>query len=468
MNLEITDAKSMTINPLSIFYRSIDRWQVYPSGSVEISWKCDPNAVLAIVQAGNLDLAGVSRSNLDLVDTYFDRLLIIDESRATQCSQVLVTTIVDNLYRWQTCTERSRSSLSTGASALTSSPLHSDNCWFNWIAAMTAKVAFHIWRKIPSSQQSAELFERLIMPTLSVQDLFSGFNPQYQPDLFIGLQGWTYRVVKYHTYTNLRANGHPYFGLSNLGIVARSSYKQMRIALVANIVPAQLELDISICKIFKSYLDRSRIGVNKLELVNWQEILAAVQGISIDMTIEELGSRIDRVGSLIRATASPVLHSYDDRSQSISIDRYASSPLSEIDESPQILGQLFTIIDRFITDLPAEAKKIVVLYHHQNLKQKEVAALIAQDRIAMAESKNSETPRSWAELSPAEITKLVNNYQTKVSRKLGDIYLDLLDNIYTQISHPEGKAADPNSLAIEAIKQLLEQYFRQINPPSIT
>ncbi len=445
----------MTINPFSIFYRSIDRCQVHPSGSVQISWKCDPKAVLAICQAGNLDLGGVSRSNLDLVDTYFDTL------GETQSSQVLITTIVDNLYRW-------RKARSNGESALIQSPLDSNNCWFNWIGAMTAKAACHIWRKIPNAQQSAELFERLITPTLSVQDLLAGFDPQYQPDLFVGLQGWTYQVVKYHAYTNLRANGHPYFGLSNLGIVARSSYKQMRVALVANIVPAQLELDISICKVFKNYLERSKVSANRLGLNDWQEILTAVQAISINLTIAELGSRIDRVGSLIRAAASPLVHSYDDLSQSISIDLYASSPLLDIDESVQILGQLFTIIDRFINNLPAEYQKIVMLYHHQHLKQKEVAALIAQDRFALVRSKDSEMSRSWAELSLTEITKLTNNYQTKVSRKLGDIYLDLLDNIYTQISHPEGKAADRNSLAIEAVKQLLEQYFRQANSTRIT
>jgi hypothetical protein len=236
------DAKSMTINPLSIFYRSLDRWQIHPSGSVHISWKCDPKAVLAVCQAGNLDLGGVSRSNLELVNTYFDRL------GETQSSQVLITTIVDNLYRW-------RKARSNGKSALTQSSLDSNNCWFNWIGAMTAKAACHIWRKIPSSQQSPELFERLVTPTLSVRDLLAGFDPQYQPDLFVGLQAWTYRVVRYHAYTSLRANGYPYFGLSNLGIVARASYKQMRMALVANIVPAQLELDISICKVFKNYLD---------------------------------------------------------------------------------------------------------------------------------------------------------------------------------------------------------------------
>jgi hypothetical protein len=449
------DAKSMTINPLSIFYRSLDRWQIHPSGSIQISWKCDPKAVLAVCQAGNLDLAGVSRSNLDSVDTYFDRLLIVEGLEETQSSQILMAKIVDNLYR----------------SALIQSSLDSNNCWFNWIGAMTAKAACHIWRKIPSAQQSPELFERLVTPTLSVRDLLAGFDPQYQPDLFIGLQGWTYRVVRYHIYTSLRANGHPYFGLSNLGIVARSSYKQMRMALVANIVPAQLELDISICKVFKSYLERSKIGANKLGLTDWQEILAAVQAISlaeplqrrIDLTIAELGSRIDRVGSLIRAAASPVVHSYDDRSRAISIDRYASLPAPDIDESPQVSGQLFTIIDRFIHDLPAEAQKIVVLYHHQHLKQKEVAALIAQDRFALAKSKDCEISRAWTELSPAEITKLTNNYQTKVSRKLGDIYIALLDNIYDRISHPEGKTADRNSLAIEAVKQLLEQYFRSSN-----
>jgi hypothetical protein len=444
----------MTINPLSLFYRSLDRWQIHPSGSVQISWKCDPDAVVAISQAGNLDISGVARSNLDLVNTYFDGL------GELQCQQALITTIVDNLYRWR--------SLSNGESALAQSSLKSDNCWFNWIAGMTTKAACHIWQKIPSSQQSAELFERLITPTLSVQDLLTGFDPQYQPNLFVGLQGWTYQVVKYHAYTSLRTNGHPYFGLSNLGIVARSSYKQMRVALAANIVPAQLESDITICKIFKTYLERSKISANKLELADWQEILVAVQAISIELTIEELGSRIDRVGSLIRAHASPVVQSYDDRSRSISIDRYASLPAPEIDESTQVLGQLFPIIDRFINELPREARKILVLYHHQHLKQKDVAIIIAQDRFAMARSNDDQLPRSWAELSSTEITKLKHNYQTKVSKKLGDIYLNLLGKIYTQIPHPEGKPAHLNSLAIEAVKQLLEQYFRQSNSTKIT
>jgi hypothetical protein len=444
----------MTINPLSIFYRSLDRWQIYPSGSVQISWKCDPDAVVAVSQAGNLDLAGVARSNLDLVNAYFDGL------EELQCQQVLLTTIVNNLYRWR--------SLSNGESALVQSPLKRDNCWFNWIGVMTVKAACHIWRKIPSSQQSAELFERLVTPTLSVQDLLAGFDPQYQPNLFIGLQGWTYQVVKYHAYTSLRANGHPYFGLSNLGIVARSSYRQMRAALVANIVPTQLESDISICKIFKTYLERSNISVNKLGLADWQEILTVVRSLSIDLTIEELGSRIDRVGSLIRAHASPVVQSYDDQSCSISVDRYATLSPPDFDESAQVFGQLFTIIDQFINELPVEAKKMVVLYHHQHLKQKDIAVLIAQDRFEMASTRDFQTPRSWAALSPAEITKLTNNYQTKVSRKLGDIYLDLLDSIYTQIPHPEGKTANRNSLAIEAVKQLLEQYFSQVKSIQVT
>ena len=436
----------MTINPLSIFYRSLDRWQLYPSGSVQISWNCDPAAVVAVSQAGNLDISGVARSNLDVVNTYFDGL------EELLCHQVLITNIVDNLYR----------------SALAQSPADRHNCWFNWIGVITAKAACHIWHKIPSSQQSPELFERLITPTLSVRDLLAGFDPQYQPNLFVGLQGWTYQVIKYHTYTNLRTNGHPYFGLSNLGIVSRSSYKRMRTALVANIVPDQVELDISICKVFKDYLERSKISVNKLESNDWQEILGAVRSIDIQLTIAELGSRIDRVGGLIRADASPVVQSYDDRDRAISIDRYASLSPPDLDESAQILGQLFKIIEQFINNLPKSEQKIVELYHHQHLKQKEIARLIAQDRFELAASRNDRISRAWTELSLAEITTLTNNYQTKVSRKLGSIYLDLLDNIYSQVPHPEGKSAERNSLAIAAIKQLLEQYFSQINFTKVT
>ena len=108
------------------------------------------------------------------------------------------------------------------------------------------------------------------------------------------------------------------------------------------------------------------------------------------------------------------------------------------------------------------------LYHHQHLKQTEIAVLIAQDRFELAASKRDQISRSWAELSSAEITKLTNNYQTKVSKKLGSVYIDLLDNIYRQLPHPEGKTAQLNSLAISAIKQLLEQYFNQVNSDRIT
>lgn len=399
-----------------------------------------------VSKAGNLDYSGVPRSDLDLVNAYFDRVLMVDESEELQYSQVLVTTIVDNLYR----------------SALAQATPANNNCWFNWIGFMTAKVACRIWRKIPSSQQSPELFERLVTPTLTVQELLTGFDPQYQPDLLVGLQGWTYQVVKYHLYTNLRKNGHPYLGLSNLGIVARSSYKQMRLALAGSIAPNQLELDISICKVFKNYLQRSKVSANELEPDDWQEILGAVRSIGINVTVEELGGQIDRVGSLIRAHASPVIQSYDDQFLSIEADRYASLSPPDLDELAPVFGQIFTIIDRFIHDLPGEARKIVELYHPQHLNQKSIGIIIAQDRIELAASRDSQS-RPWVELSPAEIEKIANNYQTKVSLKLGKIYKSLLDNIHTKISHPDGKVGQRNSLAIQSVKQLLDQYFRQAN-----
>jgi hypothetical protein len=396
----------MPLNPLSIFYRVPARWELHPAGYVSISWKCDPDAIPAIGRAGNFDVSGVSSTNIEAMNNYFDRLLIADPE--------LTNTIVTNLYRV----------------AFKQQKLIRNNCWFNFITSMTVKAACHTWNKIPKPHQSEELFERLVTPTLSIQQLLAGFNPEYQPHLLVGLQAWTYQVVKYNSFADLRTNGHPYFGLSNLGVVSRSSYKLIRTALVGNITTSQIELYISICKVFKNYLARSSVSTNKLASKHWQELLVEVRSIDIKIAIAELQGIVDRVGSLIRAYHSLIVEKYDDPHRSILIDRCTSLLEPNISESTQVFSQLFTIIDRFISSLPTESQQIITLRHQQRLKQ-------------------------------GDIAKLIFKHQSKVSRKLGEIYLDLIDLIHTQVPHPDGGDAKKNSRAIEAIEQLLEQYFHR-------
>lgn len=416
----------MILNPLSIFYRVPDRWQLHPAGYVQISWKCDPDAVRAISTVGNLDLADLALTNLVAVNSYFDRVLTIDRE--------LISLIVNNLYQI----------------ALKQQPI-SNNCWFNFIGFMTIKVAIHTWNGVPKPQQSEELFDRLIAPNLTVQDLLRGFNPDYQANLLIGLQAWTYRVVQYNAFAALRANGHPHFGLSNLGVVSRSSYKLIREALAGNISADCLDSYRSICKLFKDYLARSTIGTNRLELQHWQELVIELKlSLSIALTVAELRSRIELVGSLLRAQASPTIERSDNL-QSHSISYQPALPAVDINESSQLVGQLFTVIDRFMTSLAPETQKIFALRHHQKLKQNSIAAMIARDR----------DPVQWETLSQADIDQLINKIQPIVSRRLGKGYLNLLDDVYAQISHPDGKQVIKNSIAIEAVRQLLDQYFRQ-------
>jgi hypothetical protein len=396
----------MPLNPLSIFYNVLDRWQLHPSGYVDISYKCDPGAIRTIGKSGNLDFAGISLVNIDLVNTYFDRLLITDPNS--------LPIIVDNLYRI----------------ALTQPASIGDNCWFNFIGAMTTKVALHTWKKIPQPQQREELFEQLIAPSLSVESLLAGFNPQYQSNLLVGLQAWTYTVVRNNSFANLRTSGNPYFGLSNFGIVTRSSYKTIQMALLQQFAPSEVESYVSICKVFKTYLSRSKVSTDRLELSNWEDILVEVRARSIMTTVEELRDRIELIGSLIRKYDSPTIQTYDDANRSISIDNdcnFASLD-PEIEGSTWGLPELFVIIDRFIDSLSAESRQIIQLRHHQQLKHKDIAAIVARD-------------------------------QPYISKHLGKLYLKLLDSIHSQASHPDGGESQKNSQALKAVEELLSQYF---------
>jgi hypothetical protein len=398
----------MPPNPLSVFYSVLDRWQLHPSGYVDRSYKCDPDAIRTIGKAGKIDLVGISLVNINEVNTYLARLSIADPD--------LTAKVVDNLYRL----------------ALDRSPPLRDNCWFNFITAMTIKVALHTWVKIPKPQQSEELFEQLIAPNLAVESLLERFNPRYQSNLLAGLQAWTYTVVRNNSFANLRANGNPYFGLSNFGVVTRSSYKTIKAALFCQVAPSQIESYISICKVFKSYLSRSKLSTARLELNNWQDILAAVRSLSIMITVEELREYIELIGSLIRKYDRPTIEPYDDTNRSISIDKDLKfiSPAPEIEGADRTLAELFIIVDRFMNSLSLESRQIIQLRHQQKLKHKDIAAIVPRD-------------------------------QPYISKHLGKTYLKLLDLIHTQVSHPDGCQGNKNSQALKAIEELISQYFHQ-------
>ena len=417
-------AKSMTSNSLAQFYTIPDRWQFTAGRRVHLSWKCDRDAIVEICQAGDLNLNGLARSNLSAINDYLDRQIALDPQ--------LVTIIVDRLYQ---------------AALDPEPPQFNRNCWYNFIAAMTAKVACHIWQKIPPSIQSPELFDRLITPKLSVEDLLAGFDPQYQPNLFAGLQAWTYKVVKYKTYKDIRDKGDPYFGLSNLGIVARSSYKSMRIAMAGNIASTHLDLYLSVCKVFKHYLGKSKVSANQVKLDDWQAILAELRSIQIEISIDELRGWIDRVGNLIRADSTLIISSYDDTDRLSTLQVDFVAPISS--EPDPLLGELSILVARFINDLPRKDRDIAFLRHAKKLKQREIGEFIAKEIKGL----------DWELLPAVERDKLIHNYGATSCKKLQKIYSNLLDLIHTNIPHPDQKQPTKNSIAIEAIKQILEQYF---------
>jgi RNA polymerase sigma factor (sigma-70 family) len=395
----------MPSNPLSVFY-SVPRWEFTSSGYIQISWRCDPDAIPAISRAGNFDLAGISIANLQAVNAHLDQLISSDPG--------LTTVVVTNLYRVASSQQN----------------LIRHNCWFNFIAAMTVKAALHSWQKIPKSQQSEDLFERLITPTLSIKQLLTRFDPTYQPNLLVGLQAWTYNAVRYNSFSYLRANGDPYFGLSNFGVVSRSSWSETCEALSGNLTTEQIKSYKSISKIFKDYLSQARIRVDRLELNHWQKVVDELSLRSINLSIDQLREHIDRIGYLIRAARSPIVKKYDDPSLLPIINSQTTYSESDIEELDETFGQIFAVVDQFFQKLASEDRQIIILRHHQKLTQQKIAQLTTQD-------------------------------QSQVSRQLGKIYFNLLDCLHSQIPTPDGVSICKNSQAIAAAKHLFARYFQQ-------
>ncbi|WP_310411860.1 hypothetical protein [Chamaesiphon sp. OTE_8_metabat_110] len=395
----------MPLNPLSVFYR-VPMWKLaFEQGlpRIKISWRCDPEAVSQIARAGNLEITGISLVDLLAVNAYFDGLLLTD------CQ--LTNLVVTNLYRL----------------AATDANPGGHNCWFNFITAMTFKAALHTWQKVPKYQQSEELFERLTTPILNLRQLFDRFDPEYDPNLLAGLQAWTYRVVAYNSFAYLRKHGDPYFRLSNLGVVSRSSWLTIRTATIGNIGSDRIDPYLTVCKLFKSYLERKKIRVNNLELHHWQEICVEISSKSIEITSDELRSIIERIGGWIRTQANPIIEKYD---PNLLISIEGSAELSEPDslDSNAHLRQIFALLGQFIGSLPAPTRKLVELRHQHQLNQVSIAKMMSID-------------------------------QSQVSRQLGKIYLNLLDVMHSQIPHPDGIKSQKNSLAIATARSLIDKYF---------
>jgi RNA polymerase sigma factor (sigma-70 family) len=329
----------------------------------------------------------------------------------------------------------------------------SHRIWRNFVCYMSEKLASNLWHRLPPHKQMDEvltLFQNADL--LEPGKLFKNFNPGYDRDLLNGIERWTYRVLRNFIYSQIR-DREPLFGLTNLGVVARSTQVCIRNALWGNSSQDRLELDIFLVQIFKNYLKRSQVRTDRLQASDWDEIDRECQRqwhkLDRDLpplSIAQIKDELSFIGNCIRQAANISIDSLDrplvgvasagrenrDLNYTITDTIVEVNTVDREDEATvwsAAYVRLFLIIKQTIVDLDPFDREILELRYRDGLKQEEISVKIAKD-------------------------------QTTISRKLRSIEKKILVNIHQQINHPDEKAGKIESTAIAGMKAALKQFYQ--------
>jgi RNA polymerase sigma factor (sigma-70 family) len=296
---------------------------------------------------------------------------------------------------------------------------------------------------LPSANQDEEIFHELCdVNFFNVETLFSGFDPERRTEpnrdseLSIRIKRYTRRKL-WNCIRSKRREKEPYFGLSNRGVVAKSTKGYIKKALKDNISIHRFNLDEILANVYKDYLKKTGyfqddenppIRANQLQENDWKIICQKCQDNIAELT--------DVDWEIIRKERDNENCNFSLNPQSISIEfikdelycigkrvRKYKLPKPQPKTEPD-LSSLFPVIERSLEQLNPEDRRIIELDFRDGLNQTKTAQIIGID-------------------------------QPQVCRKLREI----LRKIIRQAPNYTGQTIDKD--LIKSVKQALKQFYRK-------
>jgi hypothetical protein len=183
--------------------------------------------------------------------------------------------------------------------------LHST--WVNFVQYMAVKLACNLWHRLPPLQRTEERFHQFHQASLfPPESLFNNFNHERNHDLLDGIERWTYRVLRNFIYSKIRGQ-ELYFGLSDLGVVSKSTRSYISKILNSSGSKDRIELDIFLVKIFKEYLKRSTARTNQLQTSDWEiinqeccKLWNKSHQTPLQLSIDEIQTELNFIGKYVR------------------------------------------------------------------------------------------------------------------------------------------------------------------------
>jgi hypothetical protein len=322
--------------------------------------------------------------------------------------------------------------------------LHST--WVNFVQYTAVKLACNLWHRLPPLQRTEERFHQFHQASLfPPESLFNNFNHQHNQDLLNSIERWTYRVLRNFIFSKIRGQ-ELYFGLSDLGVVSKSTRSYISNALRGSISADRIELDIFLVQMFKEYLKRSTVRTNQLQTSDWEIIQQECYKLwnrayqtPFKLSIDDIQAELNFVGKCVRQSTQVSIASLDCQianSQDYTLaDTIASEQVDSVYQLEEailwnnVYSELLVIISQQIEQLDCLNQKIVKLYYQDSLNQTAIALIVKIDAGT-------------------------------VSRRLRAVSQKILEAIYQQVQHPDGKGIGDPAMALAAIKEILRKFYQ--------
>jgi RNA polymerase sigma factor (sigma-70 family) len=421
----------VTPSPFTPFYAiasGFDFIQTSSSPIIRVKWQLNQQVIgylSSICQIHITDFEIPKKSSLAQIDVYLQQQINL--------SPCLINQVTLELYQ-------------SLQSQFIASAAHS--AWINFVQYMAVKLACNLWHRLPPLQRNEERFHQFHQASLfPPENLFNNFNHKHNQDLLSGIERWTYRVLRNFIYSEIRTQ-ELYFGLSNLGVVSKSSPFCIRKTLNGSIPEDRIELDIFLVKVFKEYLKRSTVRTNHLQASDWEIIYQECSNLwnrsyqpLFKLSIDDIQSELNFVGKCVRHSTDVSIISLDCQiasSENYTLaDTIVSQQVNSVYETDAAMlwakaySELLVIVSQIDSQLDSRDKKIMKLYYEDSLNQTEIAAIFSIDAGT-------------------------------VSRRLRAFSRKIIAVAYQQIEHPDGTKIGDESTALKAIKEILRKFY-QVN-----